>query len=71
MWLDDFGHDLVMSTLAGALVTTGERVRGVAMTIQCHNLLVLPMREFDAIFGINWMTRCRALIDYQEKKVQL
>ena len=29
------------------------------------------MREFDAIFGMDWMTRHRALIDCQKKKVQL
>ena len=69
----DLGHDLVVSTPFGATLTTGVCVRGVPIVIQWHTLLtdfvVLPIREFDAIFGMDWTTRYRSLIDYGKKKV--
>ena len=69
----DLGHDLVVSTPFGATLTTEVGVRDVPIVIQRHTLLtdfvVLPMREFDTILGMNWMTRCRALIDCGKKKV--
>ena len=50
-------------------------MRDVTVEIQQRILpsdfVVLPMREFDAIFGMDWMTRHRALIDCRRKKVQL
>ena len=33
--------------------------------------MVLPLSEFDAIFGMDWMARHSALIDCRKKKVQL
>ena len=50
-------------------------MRDVTVEIQQRILpsdfVVLPMREFDAIFGMDLMTRHRALIDCRRKKVQL
>ena len=50
-------------------------MRDVTVVIQQrilqYDFVVLPMREFDAIFGMDWMTRQRALIDCRRKKVQL
>lgn len=48
-------------------------MRGVAITIHfLHTLFidfrVPPMREFDAIFGMDWMLRHMMLIDCQKKK---
>ena len=50
-------------------------MRDVNVEIQEHILpsdfVVLPMREFDAIFGMDWMNCHRVLIDCKRKKVQL
>ena len=71
----DLGFDLRVSTPAGVVLTTGVGVRDVTVEIQQHILpsdfVVLPMREFNAIFGMDWMTRHKALIDCRRKKVQL
>ena len=71
----DLGHDLIVSTPSGATLITGLCVRGVPIVIQQRTLLtdfvVLPLSEFDAIFGMDWMTRHSALIDCRKKKVQL
>lgn len=72
--VEGLGYDLVVPTFAGAILTTRVCVRGVVVLIQQSILLadftVLPMREFDTIFGMDWMTQ-HALIDCQKKKVQL
>lgn len=64
-----------LSTTTRAVLATGVFVRGVTLLIQQCILLTdfieLPMREFDAIFGMDWMTRHGALIVYKMKKVQL
>ena len=71
----DLGFDLRVSTPAGVVLTIGVGVRDVTIEIQPRILpsdfVVLPMQEFDAIFGMDWMTRHRALIDCRRKKVQL
>ena len=71
----DLGFDLRVSTPIGVVLTTGLRVRDVTVEIQQRILpsdfVVLPIREFNAIFGMDWMTRHRALIDCRRKKVQL
>lgn len=45
------------------------------MAIQQHILFtdfkVLPMREFDAIFGLDLILRHRVLTDFRKKKVHL
>lgn len=50
-------------------------MRGVVVFIkQCivlTDFTVFLIREFDAIFGMDGMTRHRALIDYKKKKVKL
>lgn len=73
--IDDLGHDLDVSTLAGATFTIGVCRRGVHVVIQQCTLLidfvVFLMDKFEVIFSMDWMTRHRALIDYQKKKVQL
>ena len=71
--MNDLGHKLVVSTPFGATLTKGVGVRYVPIVIQRHTLrtdfVVLPMREFDAIFGMDLMTRYGALIDCGKKKV--
>lgn len=74
MPVEDLGHNLVVSTLAGATVTTGVCVRG--LTIVMHqqvlptDFVAILMREFSAIFGMDWIMRYRVLIDCQKMKVQ-
>ena len=71
----DLGFDLRVSTPTGVVLTTGVGVRDVAVVTQQRVLpsdfVVLPMTEFDAIFGMNWMTRHRAQIECRKKKVRL
>lgn len=74
--MDDLGHNLVVSTTAGATLTTRVCVRGVPEC--CHSVLhaamdfvVLSMREFDTIFGMNWMMSHKVLIDCTKKKVHV
>lgn len=62
-----------LSTTTRAVLATGVFVRGVTLLIQRCILLTdfieLPMREFDAIFGMDCMTQHGALIVYKMKKV--
>lgn len=55
--VEDLSYDLVVSTLVGASLTTGVCVRGVNVVIHQHIMLmdfiVLPMKEFDTIFGMD------------------
>ena len=75
MTVEDLDYDLTVLTPTRVVLTTAVCVRDVSVVIQRRILLtdftVLPMREFDAIFGMDWMTCHRALIDCQMKKVQL
>ena len=64
MTIEDLGYDLTVSTPTGVVLTTEVCVRDVAMVIQRRILItdftMLPMREFNAIFDMDWMTRHRA-----------
>ena len=57
MTVEDLGYDLTVSTPTGVVLTTIVCMRDVAVVIQRRILLtdftVLPMREFDAIFGMD------------------
>lgn len=56
VFVKDLGYDLVVSTPIPIVLTIEMCVRGVVLVIQHHILLidftVLPMWEFEAIFGI-------------------
>lgn len=69
----DLGHDSVVSTPVNSTLTTGVCVRGIPVVIQHHTLLtdfvVLPMRQFDTTFCMDWMTMHRALINCPKKMV--
>lgn len=73
--VDDLGYDLVVSTPGIAVLTTNVCVRDIIMVIErsilSTNFTLLAMREYDAIFSMDWMTKHRALIDCQKKKVLL
>lgn len=73
--INDLEHNLVVSTPTSATLTIGLCVSGITVVIQCRMLsmdfVVLSMGEVYAIFGMEWMTRHRALIDCLKKKVQL
>ena len=73
MPLEDIEFDLRVSTPVGVVLTTGVGVRVVVVAFPQRTLptdfVVMPMMEFDPIFGMDWMTRYRALIDCRKKKV--
>lgn len=75
MRLDDSCYDLVVTTPVGVDFTTKVRMRDIIIVMQRRvwlaDFTVLLMRDFDVIFGMDWITRHRALIDLQKKKVQL
>lgn len=75
MRLDDSCYDLVVTTPVRVDFTTKVRMRDIIIVMQRRvwltDFTMLLMRDFDVIFGMDWITRHRALIDLQKKKVQL
>lgn len=73
--LGDIGYDLIVLTPTRATLTTRVCVRGLPIVIHRCTLLmdfvILLMRQFDAIFDMEWMTRHKALIGCLKKKVWL
>lgn len=72
--LEDLGYDLVFSAPSWSY-SHQWCVRGVIVVIQqwvlSTDFVVMPMREFDTVFRMDWITRHRTLIDCQKKKFQL
>lgn len=57
---------MVVSNFAGAVLISRVCVMGVTRVVQQRIFLIefimLSMREFDNMFGMDWMTRHRALM---------
>lgn len=75
VFVKDLDYYLIILAPNEAILTIGVCVRDVVVVIQQHILLtdfiVLMMREFETIFGIDWMAKYWAFIDCRKKKVQL
>ena len=63
----------MVTTPAGEVSTSGRMVWGVSVQIQqdlfIADLFLFDMTEFDIIFGMDWMSRHRGMIDTYKKKI--
>ena len=57
----------------GATVKLGKVCKDCTLTLEDRNLpaelIVLPMKEFDIIFGFDWLTKYHANLDYVSKMI--
>ena len=57
----------------GATVTLGHVCKDCPLHLEDHslpaNLIVLAMKEFDVILGVDWLTKYHAKLDYVRKRI--
>ena len=68
------GETLVVSVPIGNPIVCKQVYRECAVKLEDQQLLAdlvpLPIQEFDAILGMDWLSRHHATIDYYEKLVK-
>ncbi|KAL2246181.1 UNVERIFIED_CONTAM: Transposon Ty3-I Gag-Pol polyprotein [Sesamum indicum] len=73
--IESFGHDLCVSMPAGGFVLVNMVVRScpiVAEGVTLYaDLVIIDLREFDVILGIDWLASNHALVDCQTKEVMV
>ncbi|KAL0420383.1 UNVERIFIED_CONTAM: Transposon Ty3-G Gag-Pol polyprotein [Sesamum latifolium] len=67
------GHDLCVSMPAGRVILVNTIVRSYPVVVDgvtlYADLIVINLREFDVILGMDWLVRNHVLVDYQTKEV--
>ncbi|KAL0283069.1 UNVERIFIED_CONTAM: Retrovirus-related Pol polyprotein from transposon [Sesamum radiatum] len=67
------GHDLCVSMPAGGVILVNTVVRSCPIVVEgvtlYADLVVINLREFDVILGMDWLARNHALVDCQTKEV--
>ncbi|KAL0344329.1 UNVERIFIED_CONTAM: hypothetical protein Sangu_1320300 [Sesamum angustifolium] len=71
--IESLGHDLCVSMPAGGVMLVNTVVRSCPVVVEgvtlCANLVVINLREFDVILGMDWLSCNHALVDCQTKEV--
>ncbi|KAL0421010.1 UNVERIFIED_CONTAM: Transposon Tf2-11 polyprotein [Sesamum latifolium] len=67
------GHDLHVSMPAGGVILVNRVVRSCPVVVEGDtlyaDLVVINLREFDVILGMDWLASNHAVVDYQTKEV--
>ncbi|XP_020547091.1 uncharacterized protein LOC110011381 [Sesamum indicum] len=73
--IEPFGHDLHVSMPAGGFVLVNTMVRSCPVVVEgvtlYADLVVIDLREFDIILGMDWLASNHALVDCQTKDVMV
>ncbi|KAL2226403.1 UNVERIFIED_CONTAM: Transposon Ty3-I Gag-Pol polyprotein, partial [Sesamum indicum] len=73
--IEPFRHDLHVSMPAGGFVLVNTVVRSCLVVVEgvtlYADLVVIDLREFDVILGMDWLASNHALVDCQTKDVML
>ncbi|KAL2240852.1 UNVERIFIED_CONTAM: Transposon Ty3-I Gag-Pol polyprotein, partial [Sesamum indicum] len=73
--IEPFGHDLHVSMPAGGFVLVNTMVRSCPVVVEgvtlYADLVVIDLREFDVILGMDWLASNHALVDCQTKDVMV
>ena len=73
--IQPFGHDLYVSMPAGGFVLVNTVVRSCPVVVEgvtlYADLVVIDLREFDVILGMDWLASNHALVDCQTKEVMV
>ncbi|KAK4411555.1 hypothetical protein Sango_0228500 [Sesamum angolense] len=71
--IESLGHDLCVSMPAGGVMLVNTVVRSCLVVVEdvtlYADLVVINLREFDIILGIDWLSCNHALVDCQTKEV--
>ncbi|KAL2226504.1 UNVERIFIED_CONTAM: Transposon Tf2-12 polyprotein, partial [Sesamum indicum] len=73
--IQPFGHDLYVSMPAGGFVLVNTVLRSCPIVVEgvtlYADLVVIDLREFDVILGMDWLATNHALVDCQIKEVMV
>ncbi|KAL2240185.1 UNVERIFIED_CONTAM: Retrovirus-related Pol polyprotein from transposon [Sesamum indicum] len=73
--IEPFGHDLHVSMPAGGFVLVNTVVRSCPIVMEgvtlYADLVVIDLRKFDVILGMDWLASNHALVDFQTKEVMV
>ncbi|KAL2252041.1 UNVERIFIED_CONTAM: Retrovirus-related Pol polyprotein from transposon [Sesamum indicum] len=73
--IEPFGHNLHVSMPAGGFVLVNTVVRSCPIVVEgvtlYADLVVIDLREFDVILGMDWLASNHALVDCQTKEVMV
>ncbi|KAL0294538.1 UNVERIFIED_CONTAM: hypothetical protein Scaly_3120000 [Sesamum calycinum] len=71
--IESLGHDLCVSMPAGGVMLVNTVVRSCPVVVEgvtlYADLVVINLREFDVILGMDWLSCNHALVDCQTKEV--
>ena len=71
--IEPFGHDLHVSMPAGGFVLVNTVVRSCPIVVEgvtlYADLVVIDLREFDVILGMDWLASNHSLVGCQTKEV--
>ncbi|KAL0325066.1 UNVERIFIED_CONTAM: Retrovirus-related Pol polyprotein from transposon [Sesamum radiatum] len=71
--IESLGHDLCVSMPAGGVMLVNTVVRSCPIVVEgvtlYADLVVINLREFDVILGMDWLSCNHALVDCQTKEV--
>ncbi|KAL0291147.1 UNVERIFIED_CONTAM: hypothetical protein Sangu_2543700 [Sesamum angustifolium] len=71
--IESLGHDLCVSMPAGGVMLVNTVVRSCPVVVEgvtlYTDLVVINLREFDVILGMDWLSCNHALVDCQTKEV--
>ncbi|KAL0405467.1 UNVERIFIED_CONTAM: Retrovirus-related Pol polyprotein from transposon [Sesamum latifolium] len=71
--IEPLGHDLCVSMPAGGVILVNTVVRSCLIVVEgvtlYADLVVINLREFDVILGMDWLASNHALVDCQTKEV--
>ncbi|KAL0448767.1 UNVERIFIED_CONTAM: Transposon Ty3-I Gag-Pol polyprotein [Sesamum latifolium] len=71
--IEPLGHDLYVSMPAGGVILVNRVVRSCPVVVESDtlyaDLVVINLREFDVILGMDWLASNHAVVDCQTKEV--
>ncbi|KAL0433704.1 UNVERIFIED_CONTAM: hypothetical protein Slati_2704700 [Sesamum latifolium] len=71
--IEPLGHDLCVSMPAGGVILANRVVRSCPIVVEgvtlYADLVVINLREFDVILGMDWLASNHAVVDCQTKEV--
>ncbi|KAL0448766.1 UNVERIFIED_CONTAM: Transposon Ty3-I Gag-Pol polyprotein, partial [Sesamum latifolium] len=71
--IEPLGHDLYVSMPAGGVILVNRVVRSCPVVVESDTLyadmVVINLREFDIILGMDWLASNHAVVDCQTKEV--
>ncbi|KAL0453787.1 UNVERIFIED_CONTAM: Retrovirus-related Pol polyprotein from transposon [Sesamum latifolium] len=71
--IEPLGHDLYVSMPAGGVILVNRVVRSCQVIVESDtlyaDLVVINLREFDVILGMDWLASNHAVVDCQTKEV--